>query len=146
MPSVLVTGASRGIGRSIATRLADRGWTVVAGMRREQHAAEVVAHNSERTSSVILDITDAEQIAALSDSLNGRLGAVVNNAGVVIAGPLEVVRLEDFRRQLDVNVTGQLAVTQALLPRLRQSEGRIVFISSLFRRMHHVGEQHRHCL
>ncbi|HZA08850.1 SDR family NAD(P)-dependent oxidoreductase [Mycobacterium sp.] len=131
MPSVLVTGASRGIGRSISTRLADRGWTVVAGVRREQDGAEVVAHNPERISSVILDITDAKQIAALDDSLNERLDAVVNNAGVVVPGPLEAVRPEEFRRQFEVNVTGHFAVTQALLPRLRQSHGRIVFISSL---------------
>jgi NAD(P)-dependent dehydrogenase (short-subunit alcohol dehydrogenase family) len=131
MPSVLVTGASRGIGRSIVTRLADRGWTVIAGVRKEQDGAEVVAQNPERISSVILDITDAKHIAALNDSLNERLDAVVNNAGVVVAGPLEAIRPEELRRQFDVNVTGHLAVTQALLPRLRQSQGRIVFISSL---------------
>ena len=131
MPSVLVTGASRGIGRSIVTQLADSGWNVVAGVRKEQDAAEVVADNPERISSVILDVTDAEQIAALDDSLPERLDAVVNNAGIVVVGPLETVRPEDFRRQLDVNVTGQLAVTQAVLPRLRESQGRVVFISSL---------------
>jgi NAD(P)-dependent dehydrogenase (short-subunit alcohol dehydrogenase family) len=131
MPSVLVTGASRGIGRSIVKRLAKSGWDVVASVRNERDAAEVVAENPGRISSVILDVTDANQIAALSDSLGERLDAVVNNAGVVVAGPLEAIRPEDLRHQFDVNVIGSLAVTQALLPRLRESQGRVVFISSL---------------
>jgi NAD(P)-dependent dehydrogenase (short-subunit alcohol dehydrogenase family) len=131
MPSVLVTGASRGIGRSIAAHLADSGWNVVAGVRKEQDAAGVVAENPKRISSVILDVTDAEQVAALDDSLPERLDAVVNNAGVIVVGPLEAVRPDQLRRQLDVNVIGQLAVTQAVLPRLRRSQGRVVFISSL---------------
>jgi NAD(P)-dependent dehydrogenase (short-subunit alcohol dehydrogenase family) len=126
-----VTGASRGIGRSIATRLAGSGWNVVAGVRNEADAAKVVADDPRRISSVILDVTDAEQIAALNHSLPERLDAVVNNAGIVVVGPLETLRPDDFRRQLDVNVIGQLAVTQAVLPRLRESQGRVVFVSSL---------------
>lgn len=130
MPSVLVTGASRGIGRAIATHLADRGWDVVAAVRKEQDAAEIAAENPERISSVLLDVTDAGQVAALDQSLGQRLDAVVNNAGIVVPGPLEALPVEEFRRELDVNVTGQLAVTQAVLPRLRESRGRVVFISS----------------
>ena len=69
MPSVLVTGASRGIGRSIVKRLADGGWDVIAGVRNEKDGADVVAENPARVSSVILDVTDADQIAALEVSL-----------------------------------------------------------------------------
>ncbi len=64
-------------------------------------------------------MTNENHVAALADSLPERLDAVVNNAGVAVAGPMEAVPLTDFRRQLDVNVVGQIAVTQAVLPRLR---------------------------
>lgn len=131
MPSVLVTGASRGIGRAITIRLAGAGWDVIAGVRSQQDAAEVAAQNPRRISTVLLDITDPEQIAALDGSLDTRLDAVVNNAGTVVAGPLEALPVEAIRREFETNVVGHLAVTQAVLPRLRQSRGRIVFISSL---------------
>jgi NAD(P)-dependent dehydrogenase (short-subunit alcohol dehydrogenase family) len=80
---------------------------------------------------VALDITAADQIAALADALPARLDAVVNNAGVVVSGPVEAVPLDELRRQFEVNLIGQVAVTQAVLGRLRASRGRIVFISSL---------------
>src|SRR5215217_1474122 len=131
MPSVLVTGASRGIGRAIAEHLASRGWDVIAGVRSQQDADAIVTLNPQRMLSVIVDITDAGHLAALADALPERLDAIVNNAGVVVSGPMETVSPDDWRKQLDINVTGQLAVTQAVLPRLRQSRGRIVFISSV---------------
>jgi NAD(P)-dependent dehydrogenase (short-subunit alcohol dehydrogenase family) len=80
---------------------------------------------------VLLDITDPAQLAALDGALPERLDAVVNNAGIVVDGPVEAVAPEDLRRQLEVNVVGQAAVTQAVLPRIRASRGRIVFVSSL---------------
>ena len=131
MPSVLVTGAARGIGRSIAEHLADRGWDVIAGVRTQQDADAITAGSPQRISAVLLDVTDAAQVEQLDAALPDRLDAVVNNAGIVVSGPMETVSFDDWRKQLDVNVIGQLAVTRAVLPRLRQSKGRIVFISSV---------------
>jgi NAD(P)-dependent dehydrogenase (short-subunit alcohol dehydrogenase family) len=104
---------------------------VVAGVRSERDADVVTALSPQRISSVILDVTDAGHIAKLEASLPERLDAVVNNAGVVVSGPMETVSPEDWREQLEINVIGQLAVTQAVLPRLRKSRGRVVFISSV---------------
>jgi NAD(P)-dependent dehydrogenase (short-subunit alcohol dehydrogenase family) len=129
MSSVLVTGAARGIGNAIAARLASEGWDVFAGVRTAEDAAAV--SELPRVHGVLLDIADDEQVAALADSLPAKLDAVVNNAGIAVTGPLESVTPNDLRRQMDVNVVGQLAVTQAVLPRLRESRGRIVFISSV---------------
>ena len=84
MPSVLVTGAGRGIGKSIVEHLATRGWDVIAGVRSERDAAAVTALSPQRISSVILDVTDAGHIAALHESLPERLDAIVNNAGIVV--------------------------------------------------------------
>src|ERR1700710_2619390 len=131
MPSVLVTGAARGIGRSISTHLADRGWDVVAGVRTQQDGDDVVAVSPRRISSVLLDVTDDAQIASLAESLGPSLDAVVNNAGIAVGGPMETVSSDEWRNQLEVNVIGQLAVTRAVLPMLRKSRGRIVFISSV---------------
>jgi NAD(P)-dependent dehydrogenase (short-subunit alcohol dehydrogenase family) len=131
VPSVLVTGAGRGIGRATAARLAAGGWDVFAGVRRAQDAESLIQAQPARVTAVTLDITDAEQVAALDATLPPRLDALVNNAGVVVAGPLEAVPASELRRQLEVNVVGQAAVTQALLPRLRASRGRVVFVSSV---------------
>ena len=131
MPSVLVTGAARGIGRSIVEHLASGGWDVIAGVRTEDDAATITKTYPQPISSVILDVTDAGHIAALSGSLPQQLDAIVNNAGIAVSGPMETVSPDEWRKQLEVNVIGQFAVTQAVLPRLRRSKGRIVFISSL---------------
>jgi NAD(P)-dependent dehydrogenase (short-subunit alcohol dehydrogenase family) len=131
MPSVLVTGAGRGIGKSIVQHLAGRGWDVIAGVRTGADGAAVTALDPRRISPVILDVTDAGHIAALDESLPQRLDAVVNNAGVVVSGPMEALTPVDWRKQLEINVIGQLAVTAAVLPRLRDSRGRVAFISSV---------------
>ena len=98
---------------------------MIAGVRSEEDATAITSANPQRVSAVILDITNADHIAALSDSLPNRLDAVVNNAGIAVGGPMETVTPDDWRKQLEVNVIGQFAVTQAVLPRLRESRGRV---------------------
>ena len=120
---MLVTGASSGIGEATARRLARAGWRVFAGVRTAGDAPD-------GTEELVLDVTDAEQIAAAADAVDD-LQALVNNAGIAIASPLELIPLDELRRQLEVNVLGQVAVTQAFLPHLRRARGRIVFVGSI---------------
>ncbi len=136
MRSVLVTGASTGIGRATALRLDAGGWRVFAGVRREADAESLSEAGSDRLVPVMLDVTDAAQIAAAAAQIaatsdGAGLDGLVNNAGVAIPGPLETLSIEDFRRQIEINLTGQVAVTQALLPLVRKAHGRVVFISSI---------------
>jgi NAD(P)-dependent dehydrogenase (short-subunit alcohol dehydrogenase family) len=134
--SVLVTGASTGIGRATALRLDAAGWRVFAGVRREADAEALSRAGSDRLVPLMLDVTDTGQIAAARDLIastqdGGGLDGLVNNAGVAVPGPLETLPIEDFRRQIDVNLTGQVAVTQAMLGSIREARGRIVFVSSI---------------
>jgi NAD(P)-dependent dehydrogenase (short-subunit alcohol dehydrogenase family) len=133
--SVLITGASTGIGRATALRLDAAGWRVFAGVRKDADAKALVAAGSDRLVPLILDVTDAEQIAAAAEQIGalagGRLDGLVNNAGIAVPGPLETLPLDDFRRQVEVNLTAQVAVTQATLPLIRSARGRIVFIASI---------------
>jgi NAD(P)-dependent dehydrogenase (short-subunit alcohol dehydrogenase family) len=131
MSSVLITGASRGIGRVTALRLAREGWDVYAGVRAEADGTALALEGGARIVPVTLDVTSDTSVGALADALPERLDAVVNNAGIVVDGPLEAVAADRLRLQLETNVVGQLAVTQAVLPRIRASRGRIVFVSSV---------------
>jgi len=136
-PAALVTGASSGIGRATVLRLEDSGWTVFAGTRDPAAADALVsaASGAGTLEPVLLDVTDQDSIATSRARIAERMGArglrgLVNNAGIGVGGVLEFVRLEDLRHVLEVNVTGQVAVTQAMLPLLRSGTGRIVFTSS----------------
>jgi NAD(P)-dependent dehydrogenase (short-subunit alcohol dehydrogenase family) len=133
--SVLITGASTGIGRATAMRLDAAGWRVFAGVRKQADAESLRAVGSERLEPLLLDVTDAEQIEVAATKIGAAgpagLDGLVNNAGVAIPGPLETLPLQDFRRQVDVSLTAQVAVTKAMLPLIRQAGGRIVFISSI---------------
>jgi NAD(P)-dependent dehydrogenase (short-subunit alcohol dehydrogenase family) len=138
--AVLVTGASTGIGRATALRLDRTGWRVFAGVRREEDAASLHEAGSERLAPLMLDVTDAMQIAAAAERIGAEVGeagldGLVNNAGIGIMGPLETIPIDDFRRQIEVNLTGQVAVTQAMLPAIRRAGGRVVFVSSAGGRM-----------
>ena len=134
--AVIVTGASTGIGRATALDLASRGFDVFAGVRREADGDSVAAESSGAVTPVILDVTDAATIdgAALrvTDAVgDGGLRGLVNNAGIAEPAPLEIMPIDALRRQLEVNVVGQVAVTQAFLPLIRSAQGRVVNISSV---------------
>jgi NAD(P)-dependent dehydrogenase (short-subunit alcohol dehydrogenase family) len=129
MPSVLVTGAGRGIGLAITEHMSERGWDVYAAAR-----SEAALHSLDRLSNVhpiALVVTDRSAIAALPGQLPAALDGVVNNAGIIVNGPVEGLSIDDLERQLNVNVIAQIAVTQAALPKIRTAQGRVVFISSV---------------
>jgi len=137
--TVLVTGASTGIGRAVCLDLAQRGWRVFGSVRREQDGADLeqaTPTGATPLTPLLFDVTDVPAITAAADSLrsslNGsRLQALVNNAGVAIASPLATIPLEAFRRQMAINVEGVLACTQAFLPLMRGGPSRLVNISSI---------------
>lgn len=133
--SVLVTGASTGIGEAIARRLDARGYRVFAGVRSAADGDRLRAGAGGGLEPLLLDVTRGEEVAAAAAAIvaatGGRLDGLVNNAGIAVGGPLEFVPLDQLRRQLEVNVVGLLAVTQAMLPLLRRSRGRVVNIGSI---------------
>jgi len=134
--SVLVTGSSTGIGEATAQRLDRSGWKVFAGVRRDEDGERLQRDASARLTPIRLDITDTAQIEAAMATIAAEVGeagldALVNNAGVSFAGPIEVLPLDHWRDQFEVNVIGQVAVTKAALPMLRLATGRVVFISSI---------------
>ena len=123
-PLALVTGTSTGIGRATALHLAARGFEVLAGVRRPEDAPSGLE-------PVVLDVTSERDVAAAAERVGGSLDALVNNAGIAVNGPVELVPGEEWRRQLEVNLIGQVAVTRALLPALLAARGRIVNVSSI---------------
>jgi NAD(P)-dependent dehydrogenase (short-subunit alcohol dehydrogenase family) len=127
--AVLVTGASSGIGRACVERLAGRGWRVLAGARSQPDLDALAAIAG--VEPVPLDVTDPGQVAQAAELVGPRLEALVNNAGVAITGPVELVDVEEWRRQLEVNLIGQVAVTRALLGAVLAARGRIVNVSSI---------------
>jgi NAD(P)-dependent dehydrogenase (short-subunit alcohol dehydrogenase family) len=134
--AVLITGTSTGIGRACALELHARGFRVFAGVRTEADAEVLRAAANERLVPLLLDVTRPSDIHAAADFLRSRVGAaglwgLVNNAGVVVAGPIEYVSPQALRRQFDVNVFGTLELTQTCLPLLRAARGRIVNVSSV---------------
>lgn len=135
-PAMVITGASTGIGAACALHFAAQGWQVYAGVRREEDGERLVSQAQGNLVPVMLDVTSAAQIAAVAEQVRRERGehglqVLINNAGIAVAGPLEFIPLDAVRRQLEVNVVGLLAVTQAFLPLLRQGGGRIVNISSI---------------
>jgi len=134
--TVLITGASSGIGEATAALLTAQGYHVYAGVRQVPDAQRLQAQYANLT-PLILDVTQPETIqrgvAQLTETLSETgLYGLINNAGIVVGGPLECLTEEALRHQLDVNVVGVLTLTNACLPLLRQGgEGRIINISSI---------------
>jgi NAD(P)-dependent dehydrogenase (short-subunit alcohol dehydrogenase family) len=135
-PVIVITGASTGIGEACALELDRRGFRVFAGVRTESAAETLQAKASRRLTPVLIDVTDSDSIAAAVATVGAAVGnagiaGLVNNAGIAVAGPLELLPIEALRQQLEVNVVGPVAVTQAFLPLLRLAPGRVVNISSV---------------
>ncbi len=134
--AVVITGAATGIGEACTHRLAAAGFHVFAGVRKMADGVALQKRVTGQVTPLLLDVTDPVQIVAaqaLVASSMGEQGLVglVNNAGVAVGGPLEFLPLAELRYQMDVNVYGVLAVTQAFLPLLRRATGRIINISSI---------------
>jgi NAD(P)-dependent dehydrogenase (short-subunit alcohol dehydrogenase family) len=133
--SVVITGASTGIGAACAMELHRRGFRVFAGVRKAADGLRLQEQASRWLAPLMIDVTDEASIAEAAKTVaasldGGRLVGLVNNAGIMVGGPLETLPPGELRRQLDVNVVGQLAVTQAMLPLLRECRGRIVNVGS----------------
>ncbi len=134
--AVLVTGSSTGIGRATALRLDAAGFVVFAGVRSASDGEALAAAASARLTPLLIDVTNPTQIADAARTISERVGdaglaGLVNNAGIAAAAPLEFVPIDALRHQLEVNVIGQVAVTQSVLPLLRQARGRIVNVTSI---------------
>jgi len=136
LPAVLVTGASSGIGRAVALHLASSGWRVFGGVRREVDGA-LLKEEEQRIEPVIIDVANAESVAKAAALIRGLLGddrglqGLVNNAGVAMVAPLELIPEAEFAFVMDVNVLGPLRVTQCFLPLLKKApRARIVNVGS----------------
>jgi NAD(P)-dependent dehydrogenase (short-subunit alcohol dehydrogenase family) len=134
--AVVITGASTGIGEACALHLDKLGYRVFAGIRKAVDGEALRRRASERLVPVRMDVSDGTEIEEAArkiiEALGGEgLAGLINNAGIVVGGMLEFLPLDALRRQFEVNVIGQIAVTQAFLPSLRKARGRIVNISSV---------------
>ncbi|HXK33003.1 MAG TPA: SDR family oxidoreductase [Dehalococcoidia bacterium] len=135
-PAVVVTGASSGIGEACALHLEGLGFDVFAGVRKQADADALRSRASAHLTPIMIDVTDEGTIRTAAEEVRTAVGprglhGLVNNAGIGVAGPLEVLPVDELRRQFEVNVIGQVAVTQAFLSDIRKARGRIVFMGSV---------------
>jgi NAD(P)-dependent dehydrogenase (short-subunit alcohol dehydrogenase family) len=133
--SVVITGASRGIGRTAALLLERSGFKVFAGVRRPEDGEQLVRKSKGNIFPIVIDVTKQDTIDSAAFQITGivkdfGLWGLVNNAGIAVAGPMEFMPMERIREQFDINFFGQISVTQKFLPLIRQGKGRIVNISS----------------
>jgi NAD(P)-dependent dehydrogenase (short-subunit alcohol dehydrogenase family) len=134
--AVVVTGASTGIGRATALLLDKKGYRVFAGVRKQADAKSLAEEASDRLTPITIDVTKDRSIKAARDKVQRAVGkdglvGLVNNAGVGGGGPIEFMDLKSFRDTLEVNLVGQIAVSQAFMSQLRKGQGTVVFIASI---------------
>lgn len=134
--AILITGTSTGVGRAAALLLDKKGYHIFAAVRREKDAESLKESASENLTPILMDVTKAEEIKFAADIVSKAVGdqgllGLVNNAGLLVDGPVEYISIDDLRSQFEVNVFGQIAVTQAFLPLIRKAKGRIVNIGSV---------------
>jgi NAD(P)-dependent dehydrogenase (short-subunit alcohol dehydrogenase family) len=134
--AAVITGASTGIGRATALYLDRQGYRVFAGVRKEADAQSLADDGSDRLTPITIDVTEQRSISSARETVEGAVGkdglvGLINNAGVGGGGPIETTPLEEYRDVLEVNLIGQIAVTQAFLPLIRRAKGTIVFIASI---------------
>lgn len=132
--SILITGASSGIGKACALHLDEMGFKVYAGVRKQADADNLKKEATGNLEAVILDVTNSQSIkdAAnyIREQTNGNLYGLVNNAGIGRGGALEVTPMDEIRKLMDVNLLGLMEITQSFIPMLRKSRGRIINIGS----------------
>ena len=134
--AVVVTGASTGIGRATALLLDKQGYRVFAGVRKQADAKSLAEEGSDKLTPITIDVTKQRSITSAKNKVQRAVGkdglvGLVNNAGVGDGGPVETMDLDVLRNVLEVNLVGQVAVTQAFLPLIRKAPGTIVFIASI---------------
>ena len=134
--AVVVTGASTGIGRATALLLDREGYKVFAGVRKQSDAESLKQAGSDRLTPITIDVAQHETVASARETVEASLGGdalvgLVNNAGIGHGGPIEFLSVDNFREVLEVNVIGQIAVTQAFLGQIRKAKGTVVFLASI---------------
>jgi NAD(P)-dependent dehydrogenase (short-subunit alcohol dehydrogenase family) len=134
--AVVITGCSTGIGKTCALTLVRAGYHVFAGVRKPEDGEALRREAGEQLSPLLLDVTDGDQVRAAAEQVrealgeDGVLAGLINNAGIAVYGPLELLPIETLRYQYEVNVIGHVAVTQAFIPMLRRDKGRVIIIGS----------------
>jgi NAD(P)-dependent dehydrogenase (short-subunit alcohol dehydrogenase family) len=139
-PTVAITGAGSGLGRAVAIKLAAKGYRVFGTARSETDAADLGKASAGNAAVTLADITDQHAVTAWVGKVSDELGehgldVLISNAGTLTPGPLEVIPLDDIRREFEVNVFGAMAVINGFLPALRKSRGRIVQIGAMTGRL-----------
>jgi NAD(P)-dependent dehydrogenase (short-subunit alcohol dehydrogenase family) len=140
MKTIFITGTNSGIGLATARRFDILGWRVIAGVLPSDDTSELRANLSDNAYIIDIDITQAGDISKARQTIGKIIGddglhGLVNNAGIAVTGPIEALPMEAIRQQFEVNFFGHVAMTQALLPAIRQAKGRIVNITSILGRV-----------